>query len=72
VLSTATKMTGKRLFEGRTEQEKFATMVRRFSEASRFRESLAATGEEAAASERNIEHQRARFPARMHEKVSGF
>jgi len=47
-------------------------MVRRFSEASRFRESLAATGEEAAASERNIEHQRARFPARMHEKVSGF
>jgi len=36
-------MTGKRLFEGRTEQEKFATMVRRFSEASRFRESLAAT-----------------------------
>jgi hypothetical protein len=43
-------------------------MVRRFSEASRFRESLAATGEEAAASERNIKHECARSPARMHRK----
>jgi hypothetical protein len=47
-------------------------MVRRFSEASRFRESLAATGEEAAASERRSRLTRQIPSTHARKKESGF